>query len=135
MNKNDSFEFVKTDKATSPGGHYSQAVKYGDFIFVSGQLGFQPGSSDPVVVSIEEQTRNCLLNIEQILLAADSSLRSVLKTTVYISNVELWPTVNAIYADIFQDHEPARAIVPCNKLHYGFDVEIEAIAACNKPSI
>ena len=119
---------VITKHATAAGGHYSQAVTYQELIFVSGQLGFKPGSSEPVVGSVEEQTRHCLANLEQILLAADSSLGRVIKATIYISDVELWPLVNHVYAEVFGDHKPARAIVPCNKLHHGFDVEIEAIA-------
>ena len=127
-NKNELVTSITTDEATAPGGHYSQAVECNNLIFVSGQLGFKPGDSNPTIVSVEEQTINCLLNIEKILLAANSNLKNVIKTTIYISDVELWPTVNAIYADIFGEHKPARAIVPCNKLHHGFDVEIEAIA-------
>ncbi len=128
VNNNETMTVITTDKATAPGGHYSQAVECNNLIYVSGQLGFKPGSSDPVVGTVEEQTTNCLLNLEQILLAANSDLKHVIKTTIYISDVELWPTVNRIYAGIFADHKPARAIVPCNKLHHGFDVEIEAIA-------
>ena len=122
---------INTDCATAPGGHYSQAMAFGDTIFVSGQLGFKPGSSQPVVGSIEEQTQHCLNNLEQILLAANTDLNHVIKTTIYISDVEYWPQVNRVYADMFSDHKPARAIVPCNKLHHGFDVEIEAIAIKN----
>ena len=125
---NPSIHVITTDEATAPGGHYSQAVECHNLIFVSGQLGFKPGTSQPIAVSVEEQTRNCLLNVEQILLAANSSLNDVVKTTIYISDVKLWPTVNAIYAERFGEHKPARAIVPCNKMHHGFDVEIEAIA-------
>ena len=121
---------VETSDATAPGGHYSQAVIVNDLIFVSGQLGFKPGSSEPIVGTIEEQTKNCLANVEQILLSSKSGLEGVIKTTIYISDVALWPEVNRVYADYFGDHRPARAIVPCNKLHYGFDVEIEAIAHC-----
>ena len=129
MTSQDStIEIIATGQATPPGGHYSQAVAFQDLIFVSGQLGFKPGSSEVFVGSVEEQTRNCLDNLEQILLAANSDLGKVIKTTLYISDVALWPLVNRIYADVFADHKPARAIVPCNKLHHGFDVEIEAVA-------
>ena len=127
-NKSQSIIPIVAETATAPGGHYSQAVVYNDLIFISGQLGFKPGTNDPIVIPVDEQVRNCLLNIENILLEANSSLKDVIKTTIYISDVKLWPTVNAIYAEIFSEHKPARAIVPCNKLHYGFDVEIEAIA-------
>ena len=119
---------IATDKATAPGGHYSQAVAFGDLIYISGQLGFKPGSTEPVVGTVEQQTQHCLDNLKQILLAANSDLNHVIKTTVYISNVAYWPRVNQLYAEVFGDHKPARAIVPCNLLHHGFDVEIEAIA-------
>ena len=122
---------ISSNCATAPGGHYSQAIAFGDLLFVSGQLGFKPGSSEPVMGSVEEQTQHCLDNLEQILLAANSGLNHVIKTTIYISSVEYWPRVNQVYAVVFGDHKPARAIVPCNKLHHGFDVEIEAIAKRN----
>lgn len=120
---------INTRRATAPGGHYSQSMIFGDLVFVSGQLGFKPGSNDLILGSIEEQTQCCLDNLEQILLGANSDLNHVVKATIYISNVEYWARVNQVYASVFGDHKPARAIVPCNKLHHGFDVEIEAIAA------
>jgi len=126
--KSHCIKAIDTPNAAPVGGHYSQAVTFGDFIFISGQLGFKPGTSDLDVGTIEEQIRYCLGNLEQILLAAHSDLNRVIKTTLYISDVEHWPLVNQVYAQVFGEHKPARAIVPCNTLHHGFDVEIEAIA-------
>ena len=120
---------VQTENASPPGGHYSQAIRHGDVVYVSGQLGFAPGSTDPVVGTVETQTRNCLANVAAILEAAGSGLDKTLKMTVYVSDVALWPEVNRVYADVMGDHRPARAIVPCNTLHHGFQVEIDAIAA------
>jgi len=120
---------IKTEQASPPGGHYSQAIRHGDVVYVSGQLGFAPGSTDPVVGSVETQTRNCLANVAAILEAAGSGLDKTLKMTVYVSDVALWPEVNRVYAEVMGDHRPARAIVPCNTLHHGFQVEIDAIAA------
>jgi len=120
---------VQTERASPPGGHYSQAIRHGDVVYVSGQLGFAPGSTDPVVGSVETQTRNCLANVAAILEAAGSRLDKTLKMTVYVSDGALWPEVNAVYADVMGDHRPARAIVPCNTLHHGFQIEIDAIAA------
>lgn len=65
------------------------------------------------------------------LVAANSGLEKVLKTTVYISDIELWGRVNAVYARIFGDHKPARSVVPTKALHYGFLIEIEAIVVCS----
>lgn len=120
---------VLTTNATKPGGHYSQAVIHGDTVYVSGQLGFAPGSSEPAQVSVEQQVINCLGNLKAILEASGSSMDQIIRTTVYISDVALWPEVNTVYAAAFGDHKPARTIVPCNTLHYGFQVEIDAIAA------
>lgn len=125
----DDIKPVTAPAATPPGGHYSQAVIHGGLVYVSGQLGFAPGSTTPDLVSVDQQVRNCLGNLSAILEAAGSSLSQVIRTTVYISDVALWPKVNATYASVFGDHKPARTIVPCNTLHHGFQVEIDAIAA------
>lgn len=120
---------ISTPDAPPPAGHYSQAVVYGDAVYVSGQLAVDPVTGEKGVGSIEEQTRLTLRNIEQILLSAGSDLDHVIKTTAYISDVELWSGVNQVYAEVFGDHRPARVVVPSRDLHYGCLVEIEAIAA------
>ena len=120
---------ISTPDAPSPAGHYSQAVVYGDTVYVSGQLAVDPATGEKGAGSIEDQTRLALRNIEQILLSAGSDLDHVIKTTAYISDVELWGGVNQAYAEVFGDHRPARAVVPSRDLHYGCLVEIEAIAA------
>jgi 2-iminobutanoate/2-iminopropanoate deaminase len=120
---------ISTPDAPSPAGHYSQAVVYGDTVYVSGQLAVHPVTGEKGVGSIEEQTRLALRNVEQILLSAGSDLNHVLKTTAYVTDVELWGGVDQAYAEVFGDHRPARAVVPSRDLHYGCLVEIEAIAA------
>ena len=122
-------KMISTPDAPSPAGHYSQAVVYGDTVYVSGQLAVNPVTGEKGVGSIEEQTRLTLRNIEQILLSAGSDLDHVIKTTAYISDIELWGGVNQAYAEVFGDHRPARVVVPSRDLHYGCLVEIEAIAA------
>ncbi len=122
---------VSTPNAPAPGGHYSQAVAYNGLVFVAGQLAIDPQTGARFTGSIEEQTEQCLKNIGEILKAAGSELSRVLKMTVYISDIELWPAVNAVYARVMKDHRPARAVVPVKELHYGFKIEIEAIAALN----
>jgi 2-iminobutanoate/2-iminopropanoate deaminase len=120
---------VSTRKAPAPAGHYSQAVVYNGLIFVAGQLAIDPETGAKLTGSIEEQTEQCLKNIGQILKAAGSDLTRVLKMTVYISDIELWSAVNEVYARVMGDHRPARAVVPVKELHYGFKIEIEAVAA------
>lgn len=122
---------VATLNAPAPGGHYSQAVVYNGLVFVAGQLAINPLTCERLTGSIEEQTEQCLNNIAEILKAAGSDLSRVLKMTVYISDIELWGSVNSVYARIMGDHRPARAVVPVKELHYGFKIEIEAIAATN----
>ena len=122
---------VSTSNAPTPAGHYSQAVVYNGLIFVAGQLAIDPETGARLTRSIEEQTEQCLKNISAILKAAGSDLTRVLKMTVYISDIELWPAVNTVYARVMGDHRPARAVVPVKDLHYGFKIEIETIAATN----
>jgi 2-iminobutanoate/2-iminopropanoate deaminase len=122
---------VFTPKAPTPGGHYSQAVVYNGLVFVAGQLAIDPETGARLTDSIEQQTEQCLKNIAEILKAAGSDLSRVLKMTVYISDIELWSAVNAVYSRVMGDHRPARAVVPVNDLHYGFKIEIETIAAMN----
>jgi|SRR5262245_8174588 len=120
---------ISTTNAPTPAGHYSQAIKYDGLIFVSGQLSIDPKTGEKKLGSIEEQTEQVLRNIEGILKAAESDLSRVLKMTVYVADIELWSAVNTVYAKVMGESRPARAIVPTGALHYGFLIEIEAIAA------
>lgn len=120
---------ISTPDAPSPAGHYSQAIVYGDTVYVSGQLAVDPVTGEKGAGTIEEQTRLTLRNIEQILLSSGSDLNHVIKTTAYVSDIELWGGVNQTYAEVFGDHKPARVVVPSRDLHYGCLVEIEAVAA------
>ena len=120
---------ISTGNAPAPAGHYSQAVIHGGLIYVSGQLPIDPTSGSPRVGSIEEQTELAIGNLTAILEAAGSGLARVIKTTVYVSDIDLWSRVNAVYAEAFGEHRPARAVVPTRDLHFGCQVEIEAVAA------
>ncbi|MGH9902951.1 MAG: RidA family protein [Pyrinomonadaceae bacterium] len=120
---------VTTGDAPAPAGHYSQAVVHGGLVYVSGQLAIDPRTGERRVGTIEEQTELVLRNVEAILRAAGSGLDRVLKMTVYVSDIGLWPAVNAVYGRVMGEHRPARAVVPVKELHYGFQIEIEAVAA------
>ncbi|HEY0679008.1 MAG TPA: Rid family detoxifying hydrolase, partial [Chitinophagaceae bacterium] len=119
-------EFILTEGAPKPAGHYSQATVHGDLIFVAGQLSIDPTNGQRMNGPIEEQTLQALKNLRAILLAAGSDTSHVLKTTVFISDIELWGSVNKVYGEFFGDHKPARSIVPTKELHHGFLIEIEA---------
>lgn len=120
---------ILTTNAPKPGGHYSQAVIHNGLVYVAGQLPIDPATGEKKLGPIEEQAEQVLANISAILQAAGSDMSRLLKMTVYISDIELWGKVNEVYARALGEHRPARAIVPVNELHYGFKIEIEAIAA------
>ncbi|MBI3651803.1 MAG: RidA family protein [Acidobacteria bacterium] len=127
-------EKVFTTNAPQPAGHYSQAIVHHGLVYVAGQLAIEPTTGERKLASIEEQTEQALNNVAAILEAAGSDLHHVLKTTVYITDIDLWGRVNEAYAKVFGDHRPARAIIPVKDLHYGFQIEIEAIAAIREES-
>ncbi|MDX6269851.1 MAG: 2-iminobutanoate/2-iminopropanoate deaminase [Acidobacteriota bacterium] len=120
---------IETQDAPTPAGHYSQAVVYNGLVFVAGQLAIDPRTGEKKLGSIEEQTEQVLKNVGAILKAANSDLSRVLKMTVYISDMNLWGAVNEVYARVFGEHRPARAVIPTRELHHGFLIEIDAVAA------
>jgi len=122
-------EKIFTPDAPSPGGHYSQAIKQGDLIFISGQLPIVPSTGAKILGGIEEQTLQVLNNLLAIAKAGGSNRDHIIKVTVYIADIGLWSTVNEVYTNFFQAHKPARAIVPVSTLHYGFLVEMDAVAS------
>lgn len=122
-------ETILTPDAPKPGGHYSQAIVHNGLIFISGQLPIDPETGEKRLGSIEEQTEQLLKNIAEILKAAGSSIDQIIKTTVYVADIELWDRVNKVYAEFMGEHRPARTVVPTKDLHYGFQIEIDAIAA------
>lgn len=121
--------FIQTPDAPSPGGHYSQAVVHNGLVFLSGILPITPTGEKLSQATLSEQTEQVLTNLDAILRAAGCTRDSVLKTTIYIADMEAWSRVNQLYARFFGDHRPARSVVPCAPLHYGFSIELEAIAA------
>ncbi len=122
-------KFVSTNSAPAARGHYSQAVVHGGVVYVAGQLPIIPDDPDRRLESFDEQARRVIDNVIAILEAAGSGANCVLKSTVYIADVSHWPKFNAIYAEKFGDHKPARTVVPVSALHYGYLVEMDAIAA------
>ena len=123
---------VLSKDAPRPAGHYSQAIEHNGLVYISGQLPINPKSEEKYIGSIEEQTEQALSSLEAILKKANSDKNHVLKVTLYISDIALWDRVNSVYASFFGDHRPARAIVPTRELHFGYQIEIEAIAAVLK---
>lgn len=119
---------ISTDDALNPSGHYSQAVSHNGLVYVSGQLPFDWQTGKPTHGDAATEAAVALTNLKRVLEAAGSSIEKVLKSTVYVSDIAYWDEINAVYSEFFQDHQPARAIVPTGPLHYDFKVEIDAIA-------
>lgn len=120
---------IRTEAAPAPVGPYSQAIRLGELVFVSGQIPLDPSTGLIVGGEIEEEARQVLANLKAVLEAADSTLDHVLKTTVYLTDISLFPRINAIYAEAFEsDPAPARATVEVSALPLGARVEIDAIA-------
>jgi len=122
-------QVIDTRDAPTAAGHYSQAIVHNGVVYVAGQLPIDPKDKNRPVGSIEEQTERTLRNVEAILVAAGSGLDRVLQMTIFISDIELWGGVNTAYSRVMGSHKPARAVVPVNDLHYGYQIEIQAIAA------
>lgn len=119
---------VSTDNAPAAIGPYSQAIKAGDFVFLSGQIPILPATGEIVQGDIKIQTRQVLENIKQILTVAGSSLDKVVKTTVFMKDLNDYVAMNDVYKEFFPNKPPARAAVQAAKLPRDARVEIEAIA-------
>jgi 2-iminobutanoate/2-iminopropanoate deaminase len=121
---------VRTDAAPAPfqGAPYSQAIKAGGFLFVSGQLGLRPGEKELQGGTIGEQTEQIFANVRSILEEAGSSLEKLVKTTVFLQNLEDFAGMNEVYANHVGDDPPARSTVEVARLPSGALVEIEVVA-------
>lgn len=120
-------EIVNTDKAPAAIGPYVQGRKVGNMIFTSGQICLLPDGS-LLEGTVEEQTAQVMKNLSEVLKAAGSSLQSVIKTTVFIKDMNDFTKVNGVYAEYFGDHKPARSCVEVARLPKDVLVEIECIA-------
>lgn len=121
---------IQIENTPIPVGHYSQAVVSNGILYTSGILPIKIHNSEklPSDSSIEEQLNVILENLNTILESVGSNKNKVVKTTIFISNGDDWGIVNQVYAKFFGEHRPARSIVPVKDLHYGYKIELEAIA-------
>jgi 2-iminobutanoate/2-iminopropanoate deaminase len=120
-------EIINTEHAPKPVGPYSQAIKVGEFLFISGQLAIDPRQGKLVTPDIKDQTERVLENIKAILKAADYSIADIVQTNVYLSSLMLFRDFNSIYSKYFDDNFPARTTVEVTLLPEAL-VEISAIA-------
>ncbi|MEP6944435.1 MAG: RidA family protein [Acidobacteriota bacterium] len=121
-------EIISTEKAPGAIGPYSQAIKTGGLVFCSGQIPIDPATGNFVSENVAEQTEQVLKNLEAVLKAAGTSLDGVVKTTVFLADMNDFAEMNEIYGKFFSDNKPARATVQAARLPRDARVEIECIA-------
>lgn len=119
---------ISTKNAPAAIGPYSQAIRKGPGLFLSGQIGMNPATGELVSQDVKEQTEQALKNMQAVLKEADASVEDVIKTTVFIIDMADFQAVNEVYAKVFNDKAPARSCVAVAALPKGAKVEIEAIA-------
>ena len=122
-------QIIKTEKAPAPIGPYSQAVKAGDFLFISGQVAIDPATNEVINGNIKEETHRVMKNIETILHEAYLTFQHAVKTTIFLSDMNLFAEVNEVYGSYFNGDFPARETVAVKGLPKGVNVEI-SITAC-----
>ena len=122
-------QVICTEKAPPAIGPYSQAIKSGGFLFASGQIPIDPSTGQIVDGGIEEQTKQVLENVLGLLESAGMSLENVVKTTLFITNMDEFPIINRIYSNYFKQSPPARSCVEVSALPKGVKIEIEFIAS------
>ena len=122
---------VSTEKAPAAVGPYSQAVRIGDLVYTAGQIPLDPATGTMVPGTIEVQTRQVLNNMSAVLTAAGSGLDSIVKMTVFMTDLGQFAQMNAVYAEFFPDAPPARSAVEVVALPLGAMIEMEAVAVCN----
>ena len=119
---------IFSDKAPKAIGPYSVAIRTGDLVFTSGQLGLEPATGNLVLGGIEAETRQALTNIRNVLADAGSGLERVVKTIVFLKDMADFAKMNAVYAEFFAENPPARSTIQAAALPKGGVVEIEAVA-------
>ena len=122
-------QIISTPNAPAALGPYSQAIVANGMVYCSGQIPVDPATNTIHAETIEEQTRQAIANLKNVLAAAGSGLDKVVKTTVFISDMNDFAALNAVYAELFGDSKPARSCVQAARLPKDVKVEIEAIAA------
>ena len=119
---------ITTTDAPKAIGPYSQAVRAGDFLFLSGQISINPETGELVIESFEAQVRQIFKNIEAVLKAAGADFTHVVKSTVFLKNMDNFVEMNGIYAEFFPNDPPARSAVQAARLPKDVEIEIEMIA-------
>lgn len=123
-----SKKVVYTKQAPEPIGPYSQAIEANNMVFISGQIAIQPSTGNLLTSNIEDETRQVMSNLDAILKTAGLTFSNVVKTTIFLKDMNNFPKVNAIYGEHFQQQPPARETVEVSRLPKDVNVEISCIA-------
>lgn len=126
--KTQALDVIQTDKAAAPIGPYSQAIRAGGFVFVAGEKGIDPQTNAIVPGGVAAETRQTLENVKNILEAAGSSINKSVATTVYLTNIDDFGAMNAVYGEYFTNNPPGRTTVGVTSLPAGAQVEITVTA-------
>ena len=118
----------QTDKAPQPIGPYSQAVKAGETLYISGQIGLNPDTGQLEDQTLETETRQMMANVKAILNEAGMTLEHIVKCTIYLAEMDTFPTINTLYGQYFGEQPPAREAIAVKELPKGAHVEIAVIA-------
>ncbi len=124
-------DIISTSKAPQAIGPYSQAVRFDNLLFISGQIPLEPGSGEILKGDIKAQTKQILENLKGVLTAGGSSLDNVLRTTIFLTDLEDYADVNEMYAQFFEKSMPARSTVQVSRLPMEVRIDIDAIAGIN----
>lgn len=126
-----SKQIINTTSAPAPIGPYSQAVKAGGFLFISGQIPTNPASGNIEATTIEEETHQVMKNLAAIFTEVGIDFSAAVKTTIFLTDMSLFAAVNEVYASYFTGNHPARETVAVKGLPRGVNVEISMVAICN----
>ena len=119
-----------SNNAPKPIGPYSQAIKANDMVFISGQIAINPKTNLLIIDNIEDETKMVMENIKNILLECNCGFDDIVKCSIFLSNMDLFQSVNKVYGEYFQDPYPARETIEVGCLPKNVNVEISAIAMC-----
>lgn len=123
-------KWINTEEAPQPVGPYAQAVRAGEWLYVSGQIPLNPQTGQPLTGTFAEQARQALENLAAVLKAGGSSLDNVVKVTIYLSDMNDFSEFNEVYSSYFEQSRPARSCVAVSRLPKDALLEIEAVAFC-----
>ena len=121
-------DFVETSNAPAALGHYSQATVANGFIYTATQLPMNPNDTTAPKGSIKEQAHQVLNNIIEIVRAGGGDIDSIMRITIYVSDIKYWDEINSVYEKVMKDHMPARGVLEIKNIRKGYDVAMDAVA-------